>query len=163
MKKGLEPAFIEQLQKAADRGQVVVIPPPATPPLRDRDKASLAAALCLLFELSRSEGQMLAKLMLCDYCTQEELHIAANHDNQKVALSSVRVLICMMRKKLATYHGEITALHKLGYGLRKGSREKIYRLLAKHDAGFITATPPPEGQAAPPKRRARTDQELPAE
>jgi len=156
--QGLEPAFIKQIQKAVDQGQIVFARPPAPPPLRDRDEASLAAALCLSFKLGRSEGQMLAKLMTCDYATQKDLHVAASRNNQKVALSSVRVLVCVLRKKLAVHNIEITALWKLGYGLCKEAREKIYRQLAKYDAGFTT---PPEGRAAPPKRRARVDQELP--
>jgi hypothetical protein len=158
MSKEFEPAFIEQLQKAVDRGLISALAKAAPPPpaLRDRDEAALGVALCLLFELGRGEGQMLAKLMTCDYATQEELHVAASRDNQKVALSSMRVLICLLRKKLAVYNIEIAALRKLGYGLRKGSREKIYRQLAKYDAGFYTS---PE---VPPKRRARISQELPA-
>jgi len=128
---------VKQFQEAA-----------ALTPARNRNETSLAAALCLLLELGRSEGLMLAKLMTCDYATPEELHIAAN---RTITPSSMSTLICELRKKLAIYSIEITTLYKLGYGLRKGSREKIYRLLVEYDAGFIT---PPEG---PPKRRAQQE------
>src|SRR5262245_12223397 len=136
MQKGLEPAFIQQLQDAANQGHVVVIPAPVKPQrsppllLRARSEAALAAALCLLFELRRSEGQMLAKLMTCDYCTEKELCIAANRNGQKVAPSSVPVFVSLLRKKLEPYNIEITKLRKLGYGFRGGSRENICQQLA---------------------------------
>src|SRR5258707_61815 len=107
MPKQLEPAFIQQLQDAANQGHVVVIPAPIKPQrtttslplLRARSEAALAVALCLMFKLGRSEGQMLAKLMACDYCTEKDLQVAANRGNEKVALSTVRVLISQMRTK----------------------------------------------------------------
>ena len=125
MKKGLTPAFVKQLQEAAEAGQVVLIPtlaeaallPPPLPaiPLRGRDEASLAVALCLTFELTRSEAQMLAKLMASEYSTYSELHIAANrNNNETTALRSVPVRLCYLRKKLAAYDIGITTLRKLG-------------------------------------------------
>jgi hypothetical protein len=133
---------IEQEGRNANR-------PPARP-LRDRNETSLAAALCLLLELSRSQAQMLTKLMACDYATPEELHIAAN---RAITPSSMSTLICELRKKLGRYGIEITTLYRLGYGLRRGAREKICQLLVEYDAGFIT---PPEGS---PKRRGCAQQE----
>jgi hypothetical protein len=170
MKKGLTPAFVKQLQEAAEAGQVVLIPtlaeaallPPPLPaiPLRGRDEASLAVALCLTFELTRSEAQMLAKLMASEYSTYSELHIAANrNNNETTALRSVPVRLCYLRKKLAAYDIGITTLRKLGYGLRREAREKICRQLVEYDARFIATTPRRKTKlkaASPPKRRRQT-------
>jgi hypothetical protein len=160
MQNELEPAFVKRLQKAADEGQVVLIPAPAksaprtnaTPPLRDRDEAALAAVLRLLFELQGSEGHILAKLTTCDYVTPEELQITANRDKPIFTRSTVTVLICGLRKKLAIHNIGITTLTGLGYGLRRGSREKICRRLARYDAGLIATAPP-----IPPGRLGTAD------
>src|SRR5262245_33628347 len=99
MEKVSEPAFI-----AVDRGQVVLIPAPKGPPsqhptapaipaLRDRDEASLAAVLCLLFELKHSEGRMLGRLLTHDYSTKEELGAAASHDDQPIATGTIGVFV----------------------------------------------------------------------
>jgi hypothetical protein len=158
MPKELGSAFIEELQTAVDQGRTVVLIPgpakitPPPPPPRKRDEMALIAVLCLLFELRRGEGLMLAKLMACDYCTQAELHNAANCD-KTIAPSTMNVLICKLRKKLAVHNIEITTLYKLGYGLRRAAREKICRRIAEYDAEFIA---PAESQlAAPSKRRRR--------
>ena len=99
---------------------------------------------------------MLAELLASDFCTRPQLFVAANRDNPKVALASIRIIISFMRKKLAKRHVKISALPNLGYGLNKQSRDRINQLLAEFDAGFL----PSKSQAPPPKRRARTDQEL---
>jgi hypothetical protein len=149
-----EPGFNKLLQDAVDQGKIVLIPTPTPPrqrrtertdtipPLRDRDAASLAVVLCLLFNLRRSESQILMKLATQDYATIKELHAAANHDEQTVAASSMTVLISGLRKKLAPHGLEITTLRGFGYGLRKESREKICRRLAKYDAGLLSTTQP---------------------
>src|SRR5262245_63436679 len=76
----MQPAFVKQLQRALDAGQVVLVPPPAKapdqPPPRSRSESSLTAALCLLFKLTRSEGRVLAKLFLRDYGAKEDLQSA---------------------------------------------------------------------------------------
>jgi hypothetical protein len=167
-----KPAFVKQLQDAANRGQVVIIPAAAmpshqpvepAPPLRDRDKTSLAAALSMAFELSRTEGQVLTKLMTCDYSDFDGLLAAANHENQGVSARTLPTLLSKLRKKLAAYDIEITSLRKLGFGLRMETREKICRQLAEYDQLIAPPGEKPPSRAAPAKRRARTDQELPAE
>src|SRR5262249_41433854 len=103
-----EPTFAKQLQDAANRGQLVIIPASAVPPhhpvepalpLRDRDETSLAAALSMAFELSRTEGQVLTKLMTCDYSSFADLLAAANRENQRVALRTLPKLLSILRKK----------------------------------------------------------------
>ena len=152
MQEDPEP-FVKQLQNALDQGQVVLIPAPdwtpnprpapATPPQRDRDEASLAAVLCLLFNLRRSEGQVLMKMATQDYVAKKEIHAAAAQDERTIAESSVSVVISGMRKKLAIYGIEISTLRGFGYGLRRESRGKICRRLAKYDAGLLSTTPRP--------------------
>jgi len=159
MPKALESAFIQQLQDAANQGHVVIIPAPVkpqyaehtTPLLRTRSGAALATALCLLFALSRSEAQMLAKLMAVDYCTEDELLVAANCGGQKIRPSSLRVIVSGLRKKLEPYSVEIIKLRKLGYGLSGGSRENVCQQLADYDALIAQ-------QVAPKRRTARSSQ-----
>jgi len=126
-------------------------PPTLVPPLRDRNEASLAAALSLAFELGYNEGRILAKLMASDFGTLKDLHAAANRNNEKLALDTLRVLISRLRKKLAAHEIEITVLFRLGYGLRKQAREKICQRLAEYDA--LIADPRRRG-----RRIARVDQ-----
>ena len=146
--------FAKQLQDAVERGQVVLIPAPdrppsqhpatqATPPQRDRDEKALAAVLCLLFGLRRSEGQVLMKMATQDYVAKKEIHAAAAQDERTIAESSVSVVISGMRKKLIVHNIEISTLRGFGYALRKESRDRICRRLAKYDAGLIPTTPRP--------------------
>jgi len=114
-----------------------MIPPPPISPLRDRDEASLAAALCLLFELKHSEGRMLARLLTRECITKEELRAAASHDDQPIAVGSIGVFLSTLRAKLRPHNIQITTISRMGYGLRKESRGEIYRRLAESDAGFI--------------------------
>jgi DNA-binding winged helix-turn-helix (wHTH) protein len=112
-----------------------------TPPLRDRDEAALAAALCLMFGLRRSEGQVLMLMSTQDFVSKKEIHAAASRDDQTIAESSVSVLISGLRKKLIVYNIEISTLRGFGYALRKESRGKIYRRLVKYDAALIPTSP----------------------
>jgi hypothetical protein len=146
------------VKQPANQGQVVSVGPRTM--LRDRDEAALAVALSLALELSRSEGQMLSRMLARDCSTETELHIAANCRNEEVSLRTMRVLLSRLRKRLTDHDIEITRLRGLGYGLGKPAREKIYRRLAEYDA---LVPLPPKGRtrqqaAAPPKRRARADQ-----
>src|SRR4051812_20187483 len=108
-----------------------------TAPLRERDEASLAAVLCLLFNLRRSEGEVLMKMATQDFATKKEIHAAASQNDQTIAESTVSVMISVLRKKLSVHNVEITTLRGFGYALRKESRGKICRRLAKYDAGFV--------------------------
>src|SRR5205809_5253531 len=81
----MQKGFVKQLQEAAEAGQVVLIPTPAkpaprtsaTPPPRHRDEVSLAATLCLMFKLRRSEGQVLMKMATQDFVSKDEIFTAA--------------------------------------------------------------------------------------
>jgi DNA-binding winged helix-turn-helix (wHTH) protein len=120
-------------------------------PQRDRDETALAAALCLMFGLRRSEGQVLMKMATADFVSKEEIFAAATQNDKTIAKSTVSVLISGLRKKLIVYNIEITTLRGFGYALRNESRGKICRRLAKYDAGLISTTPNQTGlTAAPP-------------
>jgi hypothetical protein len=91
----MQPTFIKQMiQEAVNQGQVVLVSTPAkpldqrpkraptTPPLRNRDEASLAAALCLMFKLRRSEGQVLMKMATQDFVSKDEIFAAVAQSDQ---------------------------------------------------------------------------------
>ena len=99
----------------------------------DRDANALAAALCLTLGLRHTEGRMLARLLARDYCTKEELRAAASDDKGAIAISSTDVFIAALRKKLARHDVRISTIPTLGYGLDRTARDKIRRLLARHD------------------------------
>jgi hypothetical protein len=99
-------------------------------PLRDR--TALAAVLCLLFDLTRSEGQMLAQLLLYDYSTADELRAAASSTNQPTTTGTLRVSLSSLRKKLKHYDIHITTIPTLGYGLETRARDRISRHMARH-------------------------------
>jgi len=66
----------------------------------------------------------------------------------------------MLRKKLLPHGIEITTLWGFGYGLHREAREKLRQQLATYDAKLIPVIDRPRSKPkAPPKRRARTDQE----
>jgi DNA-binding response OmpR family regulator len=104
---------------------------------RDRDEASLAAVLCLTFELRHSESRMLGQLLMHDYSTKEELRAAASHDDQTIALNTTDVFISSLRKKLARHDIRISTIPTLGYGLDGTARDKIRRRLARYDKELI--------------------------
>jgi hypothetical protein len=108
--------------------------------LHARDEASLVAALCLIFKLSRSEGQMLVQLLAHDYSTKEELRVAA----QTITHSSTHVLLNSLRAKLKVHGIEVANINGLGYGLNTSSRAKINRGIAKYDAESLPARPEPD-------------------
>lgn len=143
MQEKSEPTLVQQIQEAVDRGQVVVIPPPtsspAVPPLPNKDKASLAAALCLLFKLSRAQGHVLMKLVTQDYVTAQEICAIAARNDQTLKSSdgSARAFIFALRRRLATHNVRVLTLHGVGHVLHKESRKKICRQLAKYDAEFV--------------------------
>lgn len=160
MQKVSEPAFVKLLQEAVNQGQVVLVPAPdrplsqrpapTTPPLRDRDEASLIAAFCLLFKLRRTESLLLVKLATCDYSTKEELRAAASQDGQAITAGSMNVFISSLRKKLTPHGIKLTTVSGLGYGLDQKARDKIRRLLAKYDTGIIPTTPRSKPKAIEP-------------
>jgi hypothetical protein len=124
--------------------------PNAIAPLRERDEASLAAVLCLLFGLRRTEGQVLMKMASQDFVSKEEIYTVAAQSDQAIAKSTVSVMVCVLRRKLSVYGIEIVTLRGFGFALRKESRGKICRRLAKYDAGLIPITPNQTGMAAAP-------------
>jgi DNA-binding winged helix-turn-helix (wHTH) protein len=140
--------FVKQLQDAAERGLVVLLPTirlgqrvvDSPLPQRDRDEGSLTVALCLLFKLRRTEGQVLMRMATQDFVSKDEIFAAATQNEQTKADSTVSVMISTLRKKLLPHGIEIATLRGFGYGLRKESRVKICRRLAKYDAGLIPTT-----------------------
>jgi hypothetical protein len=160
MQEDPEPTFVKQIQEAVDRGQVVLVPTlgmppgqrptPTTPPQRDRDETSLTAALCLMFGLRRTEGQILMQLATQDYLTKAEIFAAAAQSGQAVKISTISVLISVLRKKLGAYDIELVTLRGLGWGLHKTSRAKICRRLAKYDAGLIPTSPRSKSKVSEP-------------
>ena len=71
-----DPTFLEQIQEAVDRGQVVVIPAPAVvTPQRDIG-AALAAALSLAFGLGRGEARILGYLVTYGFASTNELCVS---------------------------------------------------------------------------------------
>ena len=152
MQEKLEPTLVRQLQDAADQGRLVEITPaPTTPPARARDETSLAAVLCLLFKLTHSEGRLLVQLLTNDCVEKEELCAALSRNARPVTVGSIETFLCTLRAKLRPHDVHIITVNKMGYGLHTETREKIYQLVARHDAGF---TAPPDAVA--PKRRAKT-------
>jgi hypothetical protein len=136
-----KPTFVEQVQAAVGRGQVVLIPAPAgphsLPPSPPRDEASLAAVLCLLFDLGHSEGRILARMLAYDISSKAELRLAASHNGRMLTINTTGVLISTLRKKLAAHDIRVTTISSLGYGLERDARDKIHKRLAKHDAGDL--------------------------
>jgi Transcriptional regulatory protein, C terminal len=138
-----EPTLAKLLQEAVDAGHVVFVhtpkPPPTPPivPLDERDEASLAAALGLVFKLSPSESCILANLMRREHCSREDLRAIASYS--ATATSIVSVLVCSLRKKLKSYSVEIYTIRKLGYGLDKRARDRIQKILAAHDEAILAA------------------------
>jgi len=122
----------------------------AIAPLRERDEVGLAATLCLLFNLRRSEGCGLMKMGTQDFVSKEEIYTVAAQSDQAIAKSTVSVTISVLRKKLAAHGIKIVTLRGFGFALRKESRGKICRRLAKYDAGLIPITPNQTGPAAAP-------------
>ena len=123
-------ALTRLIEEAGRRGQTVIIPPPDPQPARGRDEAELAGALCVIFGLARTEGLVLAQLLNNDYRSPAQLHGAAG---QPMTLGTVRVIICVLRRKLAEHGVEIVNVWALGYGLRKEDRAKLRQLLTEHD------------------------------
>jgi hypothetical protein len=136
----------KQLSDAVNQGQLVVISAPltrpgseaSTPSPRDRSETELAVVLCLVFNLRRSEGRILAKLLANDCVSQEDLH---DRDNPTVAISTMSAAICVLRKKLRLHDIDITTVVGLGYGLGQESRDKIRSALSQYDDGLIPLPP----------------------
>jgi hypothetical protein len=101
----------------------------------DRDEASLTSALCMAFDLKLNEGRLLTQLLLHNHCTATNLHAAV----PTLTLGSAKVFLSMLRRKLAKHDIWVNTVHKLGYGLRTEARAKIFKELAKYDAGIAAA------------------------
>jgi hypothetical protein len=148
-----KPTFIEQIEAAVAKGQVVLIAPPTQPraptppPPQLRDEASLAAVLCLLFDLGHSEGRILVRMLAYDYSSKPELRLAASHSGRMLTINTTGVLISSLRKKLAAHDIRITTVSSLGYGLDRDARDKIHQRLARYDAGEMPARPRAKNEA----------------
>jgi DNA-binding winged helix-turn-helix (wHTH) protein len=138
-----EPTLTKLLQEAVDQGHVVFVhtpkPPPTPPivPLDERDEASLAAALGLIFKLSPGESRILANLMRHEHRSKEDLRAIATYN--AVTPSIVTVLVCSLRKKLKSFNVEIFTIRKLGYALDKRARDRIQKIFAAHDEAILAA------------------------
>jgi hypothetical protein len=117
---------------------VKIAKPPNSPV---RDETALTVALCLTFRLPRSQGHALMKLVTQEFVRKDEISATATQNN-----SAAGVMICKLRKNLLSHRVEIATLRKLGYALHRGSREKVFRQLAKYDAGRIPTIPPVQHQ-----------------
>jgi hypothetical protein len=98
----------------------------------NRSETAIAAVLCLLFDLSHNEGRMLGQLLLHDYCTADELRMAAAHGGQPITIGTLRVSLSSLRRKLRLHDIQVTTIAKLGYGLEPRARDRIYRHMARH-------------------------------
>jgi DNA-binding winged helix-turn-helix (wHTH) protein len=156
-----EPTFAKQLQDAVERGQVVIVPAPhrspgrprtsAAPLPRNRSKASLTAAFCLTFKLTRAESHTLLQLLVRDYNSKEDLCVAESAFlGRTVSDNTVQTIICALRKKLKPHKIGITTLPGLGYGLDKDARYRIRALLARYDTGFRIHKRPRKPKAIKP-------------
>jgi len=114
--------------------------PTSVAPLYNRSETSLAATLSVLFKLAPSEGRVLAKLMMNDRRTRDELCGVAR--KQVISTRSLTVVVHMLRAKLNAYGILISTFYKRGYGIDAQSRTKICELIAEHDAGIKLARLP---------------------
>ena len=105
--------------------------------LRDRDETSLAAVLCLTFDLRLTEARMFMQLLSNDYTTIEALRTSAD---KKITLDSTRVFLCSLRAKLKLHNVEITTVYGVGYGLDTNSRANIRKAIARYDAEGVRRT-----------------------
>jgi hypothetical protein len=155
-----QPNFIEQIQDAVAQGQVVLIPAPAgphsLPPAPPRDEASLAAVLCLLFDLGHSEGRILARMLAYDTSSKAELRLAASHNHRMLSINTTGVLISTLRKKLRAHDIKVTTISSLGYGLDRTARDKIHKHLARYDAGDLPARPRSKPEDSEPDMKSVT-------
>lgn len=137
-----DPALIKQIQDAVERGQTVIIPAPIrpTPPVHDKDAASVAA-LCRLFGLNHREGRILTQLLAYECCSAEELRTSASN-YQLITLGSFRVYLSMLRKKLKARGIQISNIPRLGYGLEGNAHERIRKQLAESGQDAEPATAP---------------------
>jgi DNA-binding response OmpR family regulator len=113
----------------------------------NRSETALSAVLCILFELSQSEGRILGRLLLNDYCSADGLCRAAGHDGQPITTGTLRVTFNSLRRKLRLHDIGISTVQSLGYGLRVRGRERIYSHLVRHDPGLVPERPRPKGEA----------------
>jgi hypothetical protein len=111
-----------------------------------RSETALVAVLCLLFDLSRSEGGMLGQLLLHDCCDSDGLRMAGGCDGQPLTIGTMRVILTSLRRKLKHYDVQITCVAKVGYGLAVRDRKRIYAHLTEHDPTIIPERPRPQSQ-----------------
>jgi hypothetical protein len=100
-----------------------------------KDEISQAAVLRLIFGLRQTEAQMLARLLVRDYVTKEELAAAASREDQTIGLRSTDTILYTLRKKLAPHDVRIATLFGTGtYGLDTKARNIIRKRLTRHNA-----------------------------
>jgi len=112
------------------------------PPLRSNPERSLTTAFCLLLQLPPAEARVLMKLVKHDHATKQEVHTAIADGNPASDIKIVDVIICNLRKKLASHGVKIVTIWGLGFKLEKSSREKLREILNAHGEDVIAATTP---------------------
>jgi hypothetical protein len=133
------------LNEAAARGHLVILH--ATPPPQADVKTPALLAFSQLLGMSPAEGRGLLELMKNGQVSREAMHAAMTHNGTPTTgRKIVDVVISRMRKKLRPLNVEIATVYGLGFRLGDGAREKIRRLLAKHDPKLVLdERPKPEG------------------
>jgi hypothetical protein len=146
-----DPTFLEQLRAAVGQGQtVVVLPAPVNPPPPRDSDATLTAALCFSFGLSQGEARLLGRLLQGD-SSRSELCTAVSHSYQAMSDNTLKVRICLLRKKLKPFKVKINTFYKQGYALDKPARDRIRELLGERgvDTSAIEQSLVPAARAPP--------------
>lgn len=137
----------ELLNEAMSRGHVVVLR--ASPPSHVDPRTPLLLALNHLFGLSPAESRALVELLGHQQVSRQAMHVAASADGTPVSrINVIDVIVYNMRRKLAPHDLKIVTVHGLGFKLVEGARDKIYKLLAKHNPELVFDKSKPEGQYA---------------
>jgi DNA-binding response OmpR family regulator len=128
------------LKEAMSRGHVVVLR--TSPPTHVDARTPLLIALNQIFQLLPAESRVLVELMEHGRASREALHVALSPDGNPVSkIKVVDVVVCKLRGKLAPHGIEIATVWRLGYALDSKARDKIRKLLAKHDEAIVATSP----------------------
>jgi hypothetical protein len=130
----------ELLKEAAARGHLVIVR--AAPPSQVDPQAPLFVACVGAFGLTVAESRVLLELMQHQYVSRQGLHDAIGGRGKS---NNVDVVVCRMRRKLAPHGIEIVTVWGSGFRLAEGARDRIRKLLAKHDPKLVFEPLRPEG------------------